>query len=172
MTNLKCVEFDNLLNFEFLNQCCLQMMQKHDKLAGKHIVLFYLASNKKSITMLHNCSTNRISCSHKFFLEYKLICYNEKIWKIWKKGMLNSEMIWKIWKISVLVIIRPKETSSPSHLLLLRFILLPTILHHLLLSPSCPPPPPPPPLTDISNVVFQTLRFEKVRGKSTGKCNV
>ena len=26
----------------------------------------------------------------------------EKIWKLWKKGQLNSEMIWKIWKISVL----------------------------------------------------------------------
>jgi hypothetical protein len=22
----------------------------------------------------------------------------EKIWKIWKKGKLNSELIWKIWK--------------------------------------------------------------------------
>jgi hypothetical protein len=22
----------------------------------------------------------------------------EKIWKIWKKGRLNSEMIWKTWK--------------------------------------------------------------------------
>jgi hypothetical protein len=33
LTNLKCVEFDNLLNIEFLHktsfcQCCLQMMQK------------------------------------------------------------------------------------------------------------------------------------------------
>jgi hypothetical protein len=26
----------------------------------------------------------------------------EKIWKIWKKGKLNSEMIWKIWKKSKL----------------------------------------------------------------------
>jgi hypothetical protein len=51
-----------------LNKC-------HDKLAAKHIVLFCLASNKNSITMLHNCSsTNRKSCSHKFILEYKLIC--------------------------------------------------------------------------------------------------
>ena len=32
---------------------------------------------------------------------------SEKIWKMWKKGKLNSEMIWKIWKISVLVIITP-----------------------------------------------------------------
>jgi hypothetical protein len=40
-----------------------------------------------------------------------------------KKGKLNSELIWKIWKISVLVIIKPKETSSPS-------------------SSSLPPPPP------------------------------
>jgi hypothetical protein len=48
---------------------------------------------------------------------------SEKIWKIWKKGKLNSELIWKIWKISVLVIIKPKETSSPS-------------------SSSLPPPPP------------------------------
>jgi hypothetical protein len=39
---------------------------------------------------------------------------SEKIWKIWKKSKLNSEMIWKIWKISVLVIITPKGTSSPS----------------------------------------------------------
>jgi predicted nucleic acid-binding protein len=39
---------------------------------------------------------------------------SEKIWKIWKKGKLNSEMIWKISKISMLVIITPKETSSPS----------------------------------------------------------
>jgi hypothetical protein len=72
---------------------------------------------------------------------------SEKIWKLWKKSKLNSEKIWKIWKISVLVIITPKETSS---------------------SPSFPPSsspslPPPPPLTDISNVVFQTLRFEKAR---------
>jgi hypothetical protein len=22
----------------------------------------------------------------------------QKIWKIWKKGNLNSEMIWKIWE--------------------------------------------------------------------------
>jgi hypothetical protein len=51
----------------------------HDKLAAKHIVLFCLASNKNSITMLHNCSsTNRKSCSHKFFLGYKLICNNKK----------------------------------------------------------------------------------------------
>ena len=35
-------------------------------------------------------------------------------------------------------------------------------LLHLLLPTSCPPPPPPQ-LTDISNVIFQTLRFEKVR---------
>jgi hypothetical protein len=54
-----------------LNKC-------HDKLAAKHIVLFCLASNKNSITMLHNCSsTNRKSCSHKVFLGYKLICNNE-----------------------------------------------------------------------------------------------
>jgi hypothetical protein len=51
----------------------------------------------------------------------------------------------------------------PLHLML--FILHTTIL---LLPPSHPPPPYPP-LTDISNVVFQTLRFEKVRGKGTGK---
>jgi hypothetical protein len=38
----------------------------------------------------------------------------EKIWKIWKKGKLNSEMIWKILKISVLVIITQGETSSYS----------------------------------------------------------
>ena len=24
----------------------------------------------------------------------------EMIWKIWKKGKLNSDMIWKIWKKS------------------------------------------------------------------------
>jgi hypothetical protein len=23
---------------------------------------------------------------------------SEKIWKIWKKGKLNSELIWTIWK--------------------------------------------------------------------------
>jgi hypothetical protein len=39
---------------------------------------------------------------------------SEKIWKIWKKGKLNSEMIRKIWNISVLVIITPKETPCSS----------------------------------------------------------
>jgi hypothetical protein len=76
---------------------------------------------------------------------------SEKVWKIWKKGKLNSEMIWKIWKISVLVIITPKETSTSSS------------------SSSIPHPLSPPPVTDISSVVFQALRFEKVRAKSTGK---
>jgi hypothetical protein len=81
--------------------------------------------------------------------------------EIWKKGKLNSEMIRKIWKIYV----TQKDFLHSHHILL-----LPS--HHLLLTPSRPPPPPPPPLTYISNVVFQTLRFEKVREKSTGKCNV
>jgi hypothetical protein len=98
---------------------------------------------------------------------------SEKIWKIWKKGKLNSEMIWKILKIYVLVIITPKEISSsyPSTSCSSSFIppsssfLPPT----LLLLPPSHPPPPYPPLTDISNVVFQMLRFEKVRGKGTGK---
>jgi hypothetical protein len=81
--------------------------------------------------------------------------------EIWKKGKLNSEMIRKIWKISV----TQKDFLHSHHILL-----LPS--HHLLLTPSRPPPPPSPPLTYISNVVFQTLRFEKVREKSTGKCNV
>ena len=59
--------------FDCLFKKCLSKC--HDKVAAKHIVLFCLASNKNSITMLHNCSsTNRKSCSYKFFLEYNLIC--------------------------------------------------------------------------------------------------
>ena len=43
-----------------------------------------------------------------------------------------SEMIWKIWKISVLVIITPKETSSPdatTALLLLLRLRPPPFIH-------------------------------------------
>lgn len=62
-------QFDCLFICLMFKKC---LSKCHDK-----IVLFCLASNKNSITMLHNCSsTNRKSCSHKVFLGYKLICNN------------------------------------------------------------------------------------------------
>jgi hypothetical protein len=68
-------QFDCLFICLMFKKC---LSKCHDKLAANHIVLFCLASNKNSITMLHNCSsTNRKSCSHKVFLGYKLICNNE-----------------------------------------------------------------------------------------------
>jgi hypothetical protein len=70
-------QFDCLFICLMLKKC---LSKCHDKLAAKHIVLFCLASNKNSITMLHNCSsTNRKSCSHKVFLGYKLICNNKQV---------------------------------------------------------------------------------------------
>ena len=75
---------------------------------------------------------------------------SDKIWTIQKKGRLNCEMIWKIWKKSKLkcekIGIKVRENE---------------MFYNVMYQKKK--------LTDISNVVFQTLRLEKLREKSTGK---
>jgi hypothetical protein len=63
---------------------------------------------------------------------------SDKIWTIWKKGKLNCEKIWKIWKKSRLNSEKIGKIWKKDKL-------------------------------NSENVAFQMLRFEKVREKSTGK---
>ena len=66
------------------------------------------------------------------------------IWKIWKKSKLNSEKIWKIQKKSKLNCEKIGKKVRENEM-----------FYNVMYQKKQ--------LTDISNVVFQTLRFEKVR---------
>jgi hypothetical protein len=75
---------------------------------------------------------------------------SEKIWKLWKQSKLNSEKIWKIQKKSKWKSEKIGKKVRENEIFYIRYVLGKQ-------------------LSDISSVVFQTLRFEKVLEKSTGK---
>ena len=77
------------------------------------------------------------------------------IWKIWKKSKLNSEKIWKLWKKIKLNSEKIGKTQKKIKLNSEKIGKMKCFIT------SC--------TRKASNVAFQTLRFEKVREKRTGK---
>jgi hypothetical protein len=69
---------------------------------------------------------------------------SEKIWELWKKSKLNSEKLWKIQKKSKLKSEEIGKKVREKEMFYIRHVLGKQ-------------------LSDISRVVFQKLRFEKVR---------